>query len=512
MAKHSRSTIKIVENSLFLMSSTGLTAGIGFLFWIAVDRNYSPQRVGLATSLINAISLISYMSLFGLNSLLIRHQAKGPARSSQITRGLLISSVSGLAFGGGFLALLPWLAPKLEFVRSNPLYALLFVGFCSLAAVNLLTDSVFIAARLPQYNMLVDGLIQSLSKLAMPLLLVTFGAIGIVASTGIGYAVAVVASLVFMYRRLGYRVDLRTPGSGLRENARYTLANYGSSLLDLVPQLALPMIALQRLGSEAEAYYFMAFQIANILYTASHSIGDATFSEASHDVSRLAECLRRSAKLNVVILAPAAVVVSLAAGLVLDLFGQTYAVHARSLLVLLAAGAMAVAFNNWSSNALRVAGAARPMVASNAVYAVVSIGMAQALAGRGLLWIGWAWVAGNLLSGAVAAACVPSSMASLAPESGPAAEDSQKRPAPAAEIDETMPLALPWVVRDVHRGGGRLSVQERPTEPVRRMTESIPRPAEPFTRETDPVADFGGDMAVRERVPEPARQNDSHAW
>lgn len=502
MARHSRSTIKIVESSLFLMSSTGLTAGFGFLFWIVVDRSYSPERVGLATSLINAISLISYLALFGLNTLLIRFPAKGAARNSQVTRGLLVSGVSALAFGGAFLALLPWVGPKLEFVRADPGYALLFVGFCGLAAVNLMTDSVFMAARLPQYNMLVDGLIQSLSKLAMPLLLVTFGAIGIVASTGIGYAVAVVASLVAMYSRLGFRFDLRTPDSGLRENARYSLANYGSALLNLVPQLALPMIALQRLGSEAEAYYFMAFQIANILYTASHSIGDATFSEASHDVSRLAECLRRSAKLNVVILLPAVVAMSLAAGLVLELFGQTYAVHARSLLVLLAAGAMAVAFNNWSSNALRVAGAVRPMVASNVVYAAVSIGMAQALGGRGLLWIGWAWVAGNLLSGFVAAAYVPTSMASLAPGSAPAAEaaeepEKEKRPARVAMVDETMPLALPWVVRDVSRSGRPL-VHDRPTEPITR----IPHPA----------GDFGGDMAVRERGPVPSEKEGSHTW
>lgn len=510
MAKHSGARIKIVESSLFLMSSTGLTAGFGFLFWIVVDRSYSPERVGLATSLINAISLISYLSLFGLNTLLIRFQAKGPARNSQVTRGLLITGVSGLAFGGAFLALLPWVGPKLEFVRANPGFALLFVGFCGFAAVNLLTDSVFMAARLPQYNMLVDGLIQSVSKLAMPLLLVTFGAIGIVAATGVGYAVAVVASLVAMYWRLGFRFDLRTPGSGLRENARYTLANYGSALLNLVPQLALPMIALQQLGSESEAYYFMAFQIANILYTASHSIGDATFSEASHDVSRLAECLRRSAKLNVIIMVPAVIVVSLAANLVLSLFGQTYAAHARGLLVLLAAGAMAVAFNNWSSNALRVAGAVRAMVASNVVYAVVSIGMAQATASRGLLWIGWAWVAGNLLSGAVAAAYVPSSMASLAPESGPAAEDSEdsgnsenaekeKRPAPAVMIDETMPLALPWVVRDVHRGSNRPLMHDRPTEPIPRVT--------------DPPVGFGGDMSVRERESDrPPKSRGRQTW
>jgi O-antigen/teichoic acid export membrane protein len=461
-----------MESSLFLMASTGLTAGLGFLFWILVDRSYSTDRVGLATSLINAISLISYLSLFGLNSVLIRYQAAGPARDSQLTRSLLISGGGSLLFASGFLFLLPWLSPKLEFVRGNPLYALLFVAFCGLAAVNLLTDSVFIAARLPQYNLLVDGIVQSLSKLAMPIFLVTFGAVGIVASAGIGYAVAVAASLIAMRRRLGFRLDLRTPGSMLREHARYSIANYSSALLNLIPQLALPMIALQKLGSEAEAYYFMAFQVANVLYAASHAIGEATFSEASHDLSRLAECLRRSARLNLMILIPAGAVVALGARLLLELFGASYADHAQTLLALLAIGALPVALSNWTSNALRVAGAIRPLVASNAVCAVASIAFAEVTATRGLLWIGWGWVGGNLLAGLVALVYVPRAAAAPVPRPTPTVDGTDGQAA-IGTYDETVPLALPWVARDIRRGGrigapaGDLAVRQRePAEPA----------------------------------------------
>jgi len=513
MPRHSRSSIKIMESSLFLMGSTGLTAGLGFLFWILVDHSYTPQRVGLATSLINAISLISYLSLFGLNSVLIRFQAKGAARNSQVTRSLLISCGGGLVFGNGFLVLLPWLSPQLEFIRANPWYALLFVAFCGFAAVNLLTDSVFMAARLPQYNMLVDGVIQSLSKLAMPIFLVTFGTVGIVASTGIGYAAAVIASLIAMAWRLGYRVDWRTPGTLLREHARYSLANYGSSLLNLIPQLALPMIALQKLGGEVEAYYFMAFQVANILYAASHSIGDATFSEASHDVSRLAECLKRSARLNLIILVPAVTAVALGSGLLLRLFGATYAEHGQGLLVLLAFGAIAVALNNWSSNALRVAGRIRPLVASNVIYAVVAVGVAEAAATRGVLWIGWAWVGGNLLSGLIAVAYLPRGAAEFAAVPQVDERREPEKQAVAGWTDETLPLSLPWVVRELRRpapgrptsGAGAGAGAGAAPGPVDGDPDSDTRPV--------PLLDSRGDIRVRARVPssEPAPGTD-HNW
>lgn len=503
MPKHSRSSVRIMESSLFLMASTGLTAGLGYCFWILVGHSYSPERVGLATSLINAISLISYLSLFGFNSVLIRHQAEGAARNRQVTISLVLTGAGGLVFANLFLALMPWISPKLLFIRQTPWYALFFVAFCAFAAVNLLTDSVFMAARLPQYNLLVDGVVQSLSKLAMPIFLVTFGAVGIVASSGIGFAVAVIASLVAMWVRLGYRPQFRLGGTRLREQARYSFASYGSSLLNLLPQLALPLLALQKLGSGAEAYYFMAFQIANMLYTASHSIGDATFSEASHDISRLRECLKRSARLNLVILLPAVAVVTLGARLLLGFFGRAYADNARGLLALLALGALAVALNNWSSNALRVVGRMRPFIVSNVFFAIVSIGMAAALASRGLLWVGAAWVAGNLISGLVALLYIPWHADELATRSA-AAEAPARETESFGLLEDTVPLVFPWVTPESRRASGARPPRPQPGG-VMVATAVIDR------TERGSRIFLGGDMAKRERTiaAEPERSGPS---
>ncbi|HZP53370.1 lipopolysaccharide biosynthesis protein, partial [Actinocrinis sp.] len=256
MGKHAESSMKIVQNSFFMMASMVMTAGLGFLFWGLVARLYSTERVGLATSLISAISLISYLGLLGFNNTVVRFPAAGAARNSQVTVALGITGTACCLFGGIYLAALPWISPKLLFVRQDAWFAVTFVLFCGFAGVNLLTDSVFVAARIPQYNLLVDGVIQSLTKLAMPIFLVTLGAAGIVTATGIGYAVAVVASLAAMRWRLKFRPDFRTRGTRLREQARFSLASYLSALLNLVPLLALPSIALQDLGPSGAADYF----------------------------------------------------------------------------------------------------------------------------------------------------------------------------------------------------------------------------------------------------------------
>ncbi|MGH6654365.1 MAG: lipopolysaccharide biosynthesis protein [Actinocrinis sp.] len=463
MARHAEGSAKILQNSFFMMASMVMTAGLGFLFWGLVARLYSTERVGLATSLISAISLISYLGLLGFNNTVVRFQATGAARNSQVTIALCVTGAACCAFGAAYLGVLPWISPKLLFVREDTWFAVAFVLFCGFAGVNLLTDSVFVAARIPQYNLLVDGVVQSLTKLAMPIFLVTLGAAGIVTATGAGYAVAVFASLAAMRWRLGFRLDVRTRGTRLREQARFSLASYLSALLNLVPLLVLPTIALQDLGPNGAADYFMAFQIANMLNTAGHSIASAMFTEVSHDPARMSESLRRAARLMVVVVVPASAAVIFGGGLLLAAFGPDYVRDARAVLSILAGGSIAVAFNTWSSYAVQLAGRLRPLVASNAVFAVVTIGLAAYWGPRGLVWLGWAWVAGNLLSGIVAVVYVPRTAASALSVADAAADALP--PAPRREIPfddaATVTLVLPWIVPAGGRARSSMAVRPR---------------------------------------------------
>ncbi|WP_037575674.1 lipopolysaccharide biosynthesis protein [Phaeacidiphilus oryzae] len=404
--RHARPPEQVYRNSFLLLASSGTTAALGFLFWVVVARYYSPSQVGLATSLISAVSWISYLSLLGLNTTLIRFPAPGEARNGQITRSLLV--VGGLAAVAGtvYLAGLPLYAPRLLFVRHHPWGLALFVLACVCAGGNLLTDSVFTGARVPQYNVLVDGLVQGLAKLALPIALTGMGALGIVGASGGGYAVAAAASLLLMHRRLGYRPRVRGRGTRLREQLGFSAANYVSSLLDLIPLLALPLIVLQRLGSAEAGYYFVAFQIAALVNSVSHAVGDALFAEVSYDGARFGALLRRSAAITAGAQFAAAAVVAAASGLLLRLFGGGYQEHARTLLVVLAAGSLAVALNYWASVVLRLAGLMTALMLSQALYAVVAVGLAYAWAPRGLVWLGWAWGAGNLACGLTALAAL----------------------------------------------------------------------------------------------------------
>ncbi|MEW1907756.1 lipopolysaccharide biosynthesis protein [Kitasatospora sp. NPDC085895] len=416
------------RSTFFLLASSVSTAGLGFLFWVVVARFYTPEQVGLATSLISAISLLAYLSMFGLNSTLVRFPAPEPARNAQITQAIaLVAAVCGIA-ALIYLAGLPLYGPKLLFVRSDPVQAAAFVLFCVCAAVNALTDSVFVSARLPQLNVLVDGIVQGLTKLALPAALVALGPGGIVSSTGGGYLVAVLASMLLMHRRIGFRFDFRTRGTRLREQLGFSLASHTSSLLNLLPLMVVPLIVLERLGTAAAGYYYVAFQIASLLHAVSGAVGDALFAEVSSDESRFGELLRRSARIIAAVQVPAVLAVAAASPLLLQIFGPSYAERGRGLLVALAVGALAVALNTWAGFGLKAARRMGHLIFGNVLFAAATIGLTALWAPRGLVWVGLAWGTGSLLAGLYGTAALLASRPRVGQQDVPVA------PYPAAPV------------------------------------------------------------------------------
>ena len=435
----------VVRNSFFLLTSTLIMAGLGFVFWVIVARLYTPSEVGLATSLLAASTTIAYVSLFGLNNTLIRFRARGAAHDGQVTRYCVVVGLAACVIASLYLLGLPWYGGKLLFITEDPVRAIGFVVFCSFTALSLLTDSIFIAERRTEYTVATDGLAQSAAKLALPAVLAALGAFGIVAAVGAGYAAGVLVAFILMYWKLGMRPRLRAR-TGLLDQFGFSAATYVASLFNLAPLLALPLIVLEQRGAAQAGFFFAAFQIATLLNSVSYSIGEALFAEISSDLSRFGRLLRRSARLMAATQIPAAAVVVLAAGSVLRLFGGQYAAEGRTLLIVLACGSIAVGLYTWAGYALKAARRLTHLVIGNVIYAAAIIGLALVWAPRGLVWVGWAWAIGNLAAGLYCALALVGTRI--------AAADT---PAPAPARTGTEARRTPGLIAasDRARGGGR---------------------------------------------------------
>lgn len=396
-------TDHMVRNSLYLILSSGLQAALGFAFWIIAARLFSTTDVGEASSLISATTVIAYLALLGLNSTLVRYLPTASDRNALISAGLLLVAVCGAGIGLLYLLVTPALAPRLAFVDHQPALAVGFVLLTAAAAVNLLTDSIFIASRKAGYCALTDGLVGGAIKVVSGVILVGTGAYGLFCASVGGFASAALASLVLVTTALHWRPSIRKPLRTLQPLLRFSSANYAGNVLNMLPPLVVPLIVLDRLGAQAGAYYFIAFQVATFLYSGAYAVEQTFLAEGSHSDVDWRELLRRSRRVLMAMCVPACLVLAVAAHWVLLVFGTRYSQHGTPSLILLTVAAIPMAANNWLWTVLRLSGRLRALVLSSGVYAIAICGLAWLLAPHGLTGLTAAWPIGSLLSAAVAA-------------------------------------------------------------------------------------------------------------
>jgi O-antigen/teichoic acid export membrane protein len=348
--------------------------------------------------------LISYISDLGLSYTLIRVLPTSDDPDSEINVALVLTTGMALVISACYLLVIPSLVPRLDFLRQNTLDAIGFVLLNGCASANLLTDSVFIARRQSQYNLLVDGIFQGVTKLVCLVGFVGLSAYGIFLANGIGGAIAVVASLIFMVWRLGYRPRLKVDLAVFVRNMRFSLTNYVASVFQLLPQLLLPIIVLSDEGARHAAYFFIAFNLANLTYGVPFAMGVSLFAEGSQGTMDVRALARRAARLLGPVTLAMAVIIAGAAHWILFIFGSNYSRNAAPTLVVMVAALPIVAFNNIGQVLLKLQGRLNTLVFVNFASFVVILGLAEAWGAKNLPLVGLAWLLGNLIAALLALA------------------------------------------------------------------------------------------------------------
>lgn len=396
----------LVRNSLYQLLNTGLQAGLGLVFWILAAHIFSTSAVGQATTLISATTLIGYVALLGVSGTLIRYLPTSGHRDTLITAGLLLVGSFGALLALGYALAVPAFVPAIAFLAHRALFVVGFVCMGSAAAINLVTDSIFIASRRAGVNALVDGGVGGVTRLLLIPVAAGSGAYGLYCASVAGFAAAAVASVFLIWTQLHVRPRVRGSVAALRPLLRFSGANYLGGVINLVPAMVVPLIVLVRLGASAAAFYYVAYQLANLVFAGGYAVTQNFFAEGAHGEEALGSLTRRATRLLAVLTLPACLVVAAGAPLVLDLFGGSYASHGPGALTMLALAAIPVAAFNLLVTILRLVGQLRAIVVSNGAYAVAICGLSWVLAPHGLSLVGAAWLGGSLTGAIVAAIAV----------------------------------------------------------------------------------------------------------
>jgi O-antigen/teichoic acid export membrane protein len=385
----------LYRNSLFLMGNTVITTGLGFLFWMVVARYYNEYEVGVAAAIISAVSLLGLISSLGLETALIRFLPKSSEPASLINSCLTVNGTAALLVAGIFLAGVNVFSPATAFVRENPMFILVFVIFAVAGPLSSIVDSIFIAKRRAEFT-LAKSSIFSLLKIPLPIALaVSFRAFGIVSSWGIAAGIALLTAFALFLPRVqaNYRPALRVDLSILRAIWRYSTGNYFATLLAVAPPLILPIMIVNLVSGQQNAYFYVAWMIAGLLQAIPIAISQSLFAEGSHFEDRLAFNAWRAFKFAALLLVPAILVILLAGKWLLLIFGESYSSNAQTLLMILALSSMFTGVNNIYYTVLRVRGRIRELIALRAVVALVVLTVSGLIVTKvGIVGIGYAWI------------------------------------------------------------------------------------------------------------------------
>jgi O-antigen/teichoic acid export membrane protein len=393
---------RMLRNAIYLIMNSGVQAALGFAFWIIAARFFDTTAVGCASSLISATTLLSILGLLGLNTTFIRYLPVAAQRNRLITAGIVLVAVCSGVAAVVYVLLTPRLVPSVAFVDRNAQMAVGVVLLTAATGINLLTDSVFIAAGKSSYNVISDGLIGGSFRIILILTLAGGGAFSIFGASSIGYAAAAIVSLLFMVWVLKWRPSVLNFWLVLKPVLRFSGANYVGNVCNLLPGLVVPLIVINRLGATTEAYYYVAFQLAAVLYTAIGAVEQAFLAEGASSGQIDRAIIVRSLRLLLAFCIPAFLLMLFSSHFVLAAFGAQYGAHAGGCLIVLASGILPQAANNWFLTVLRLSNRLQAIVWSNVVYGAVVIGLAWTLAPHGLTAVSLSWPIGTCAAAIVA--------------------------------------------------------------------------------------------------------------
>jgi O-antigen/teichoic acid export membrane protein len=399
----------LLRNAVYIMLTTGVNSGLGYVFWLVVARSYAAEEVGIASALIAAMTVVAAIADLGTSTALIQRL---PTRrtdqdwSRTLTASLVTATGAGLAIAliAGSV-IVPSVSEDLVLVDKNATHLLLFAGGVVIWSLSAISDYLFVAERRSE-NMFTRNFVFGAAKLAMVAALALSGddgAIGIFAAWVAGCAVSIVVAYVLLVPRLErrYRPALAGVVGEVREMGSLYAGNYFITLGYLLTTYVLPLLVVARLSAEETAYFYVAWLLGGAFFTVTASVGSALFAEGTNDPQALARQTRSAVRICAALLTPLMIVFLIAAGPILGVFGEEYADNSTTLLILLTASALPDAITGLYLARVRAEGRlVFPAVASMGMAAATLIGSwfllpSMELAGPGVAFIA-AHVAGSI--------------------------------------------------------------------------------------------------------------------
>ncbi len=392
-------TIAVSASSI--VGATAATSLLGAVYWWLAARQFPAEAVGLASSAISAMTLIATLSSLGLGTFLMGALPSRPDGGRTLIAASLIISGGGagvMAFAFAFAA--PILSSDLDPLGAGPLPALVFAAGAALTAAGLVLDQALIGL-LRGGLQLGRNVVLGVTKLGV---LFLAGAV-LARESGMDIYSAWVAGLVFSFLGLAPLLPIREMLAGVSVTRwvqalpsamatawKSMLSHQALNLALRLPIFLLPVLAVVLVSAVANASFYIAWLVVNLAFVAPGSLATVLYTVGSGDRDALAEKIRMTLKLALVLTVAATIVLLSVAGPLMSIFGKSYSENATTVLRILALSGIPILVKNHYVAVVRIQGrvrAAQPLVWFGTVLELALAAAGASAAGLEGLAVGW---------------------------------------------------------------------------------------------------------------------------
>ena len=384
----------LIRNSYFLILGSAISAGSGFLFWIIASKYYSAENIGIASSVISAMSFISMLSLLGFDTSLVRYISEKENANNLINSCFTISLIASIVISIIFILNINFLYDSLDIFK-NDLFPLIFLLFTSATTLSALySQGVFIGSRKPEYS-LFQTLFLIIRILILPLF-TAIGAVGIYLAYGLSSVLSILFAILLASRSLSYILTPSLDFKRIFQIIHFSIGNYTTNLLYNLTGAILPLIIINKLDATKAAYFFIAWSLSGFILAIPGSISLSLLAEGTYDKNNREHLFHKSLMMSLLASFAIFIIINIFGYYILMLFDKEYADISYYLLKILAFAAIPYSINSVYAASKKVEGDVKPGIYIFIFISLITIVVSYALISiNGINIIGIAWAASN---------------------------------------------------------------------------------------------------------------------
>jgi O-antigen/teichoic acid export membrane protein/glycosyltransferase involved in cell wall biosynthesis len=316
-------------SAIGLVIGRGAALGLGFLFWLVAARVAAPATVGLTAGVVSAMMLCTQFGQLGAGQAFIalypRH-LKEPA--PLLNTVLSMCAIGAIAVGLAFLLLAGAVFTQLGQVAHHPVWVVAFLVLSVSGTAQIAFDQISMGLERGGQAVtrnVACGLLALVPLAVLPALGGGVSSLGLFLAWVLGGVGTVTVGLWQLWRTCGgYVYRPRLVPSLVPATVTTGLANHVLTLAERVPGLILPIVVTELLSPRENAYWYIIWMSALVVYITPQSVGIALFAEGSHRPGAMSAATTRALRLSLIFGGGCAVVLGLIANPMLSLLGDGY--------------------------------------------------------------------------------------------------------------------------------------------------------------------------------------------